>query len=118
MAGPVDVELDIFSGMPNPSWTLSDAEATELFDRVGTLSPASARPLAGTLGYRGFIVQLTYRGEPAVLRIQNGLVQLTSGEMVEHFDDPGRQLERYVLVSGESAVSPEILAMVARDLEE
>src|SRR5688572_2192114 len=52
------VELDIFSGRPNPSWVLSGKEEQELIDRVqadpSIMIPVTA-PVGG-LGYRGYIV--------------------------------------------------------------
>lgn len=53
----ITVELDIFSGNPNPVWTLTAQEEKELVARVMadpslTLAPKSA----GKLGYRGFII--------------------------------------------------------------
>jgi hypothetical protein len=52
------VELDIFSGRPNPSWILSDSEERELIDRVmadkSLMLPISAD--TGGLGYRGYII--------------------------------------------------------------
>lgn len=56
----VQIELDIFSGRPNPQWTLSKAETGELVDllrsgEVELLDPAAAEL---KLGYRGVIVTL------------------------------------------------------------
>jgi hypothetical protein len=52
------VELDIFSGRPNPTWFLSGKEEKELIDRVqadpSIMVPVTA-PVGG-LGYRGYIV--------------------------------------------------------------
>jgi hypothetical protein len=52
------VELDIFSGRPNPSWTLSGKDEQQLIDRVQA-DPSIMVPVtapAGGLGYRGYIV--------------------------------------------------------------
>lgn len=53
------VELDIFSGRPNPVWTLTGKEERDLIDRVtadrSLMAPLSAE--TGGLGYRGFIVR-------------------------------------------------------------
>ena len=38
-----EVELDIFSGMPNPSWTLTAAEAEGLVKRLDQLAPTPAK---------------------------------------------------------------------------
>lgn len=57
--GPADVvvELDAFSGLPNPTWTLSAAEAGELAARLRDLPRADATLPAPVLGYRGFRVR-------------------------------------------------------------
>jgi len=52
------VELDIFSGRPNPRWNLSKADSKELIERVLS-DPSLLLPLnaeTGGLGYRGFII--------------------------------------------------------------
>ncbi len=54
----LQVELDIFSGRPNPKWILSPKEEKELLDRV-TADPQVMLPTAATngrLGYRGYVV--------------------------------------------------------------
>ncbi len=51
----VMVELDVFSGLPNPTWTLSRREAEELGRRFTGLSEARGAALPDpVLGYRGF----------------------------------------------------------------
>jgi hypothetical protein len=59
----LEVELDIFSGMPNPSWTLSESQEKELYERVRSdpSQAASARTASQRLGlgYRGLIVRRT-----------------------------------------------------------
>lgn len=53
----ITVELDIFSGNPNPRWALSDREANDLLDRVmADRSLASPPQNVGGLGYRGFVI--------------------------------------------------------------
>jgi hypothetical protein len=53
----ITVELDIFSGNPNPEWTLTRKEESELIARV-LAEPSLTQPpkKAGRLGYRGFII--------------------------------------------------------------
>jgi hypothetical protein len=54
----LSVELDIYSGRPNPSWILSNKEERELIDRImadkSLMLPMSAD--TGGLGYRGYII--------------------------------------------------------------
>lgn len=55
----IAVSLDVFSGLPNPSWQLSDAEEKELNDRLASLTTTThQRPsgVVGGLGYRGFVI--------------------------------------------------------------
>ena len=57
----LEVELDIFSGMPNPKWLLSRAEERELVERlsedVEQISPVVTDDEQFSLGYRGLIVR-------------------------------------------------------------
>jgi len=57
----LEVELDIFSGMPNPRWTLSTREEKGLLDRVVAepqqLSPVHSEEESFGLGYRGLVVR-------------------------------------------------------------
>lgn len=55
---PILVELDAFSGRPNPRWALTEEQARGLLDLLLSL-PAAAPPASGSpagLGYRGFRV--------------------------------------------------------------
>jgi hypothetical protein len=57
----LEVELDIFSGMPNPTWILSEAQENTLLELLRS-EPAQISPLRTTmqrlgLGYRGVIVR-------------------------------------------------------------
>ncbi len=50
----MEVELDVFSGRPNPSWSLSPAEEEELLHRLSGLPPTDSVPNPPDLGFRGF----------------------------------------------------------------
>jgi hypothetical protein len=54
----INIELDVFSGRPNPSWVIEDKEAEELSKLLQNL-PISPKPIpVGELGYRGFVVTI------------------------------------------------------------
>ena len=53
----VKVTLDIFSGMPNPSWELSDKDTKELVKRFAGKAMPSIDAVEGTLGFRSFIIE-------------------------------------------------------------
>ena len=58
----LEIEIDVFSGMPNPTFQLSTREEQELVDRVlaqpRQLSPAEDTTQQFGLGYRGVIARL------------------------------------------------------------
>jgi hypothetical protein len=55
----ITIELDIFSGRPNPTWTLTNKEENELFSRVMADKDMAAPPRkVGHLGYRGFGIKV------------------------------------------------------------
>jgi hypothetical protein len=109
-----DVELDIFSGRPNPRWTLEPAEEAELverlLDRSVPITPMNVTD--GKLGYRGFLVRATgataatlaARGLPTAFRVRDGL-----GASI----DPSS--ERWLLFSGEATGLEAPIAKVAED---
>ena len=84
------VELDVFSGRPNPSWPLTPDESRELLARMDRLEPdgPEQRPV---LGYRGFIVYRTGRGRPQRwLNVGHGTVSVASNNRIRHFRDAGK----------------------------
>jgi hypothetical protein len=86
------VEIDIFSGRPNPRWELSETENSELTRLVDRLDPASGSPSPSPpgLGYRGFR-----------LRDTAGATWLAYGGFIQSPDaliaDPHRSVERFLL---------------------
>lgn len=57
----IEVELDIFSGRPNPKWVLSEEEEKELLNIILSdpteISPVYTSEVQFGLGYRGLIVR-------------------------------------------------------------
>jgi hypothetical protein len=57
----LQVELDIFSGMPNPVWRLSSRQEAMLYERLDAeprqMSPVRTAAETFGLGYRGLIVR-------------------------------------------------------------
>ncbi len=103
-----EVELDAFSGRPNPRWVLTPAEATEFFSLLGRLRPDSrdAR-VPDQLGYRGFVV----RADREEIRVFRETVFTRQGVVA----DPGRALERVLLDSARAHVSEAVLRAIERE---
>ena len=57
----LQVEIDVFSGMPNPTFELSEKEEKEFLDRIvaqaGEMSPVMDPSQNFGLGYRGMLVR-------------------------------------------------------------
>ncbi|KRA64709.1 hypothetical protein ASD79_19895 [Caulobacter sp. Root655] len=86
------VELDVFSGRPNPRWRLDERNHREFLKLQGRLSPASAASAAPdppALGYRGFVCA----DRSGTRRIYKGHVRAPHAV----FDDPSFSLERFLL---------------------
>jgi hypothetical protein len=115
MSPRVDVELDIFSGMPNPTWTLTNDEAESFVKQLSALPQTSAREVTGNLGYRGFIVSMTEGTDERVIRVQNGAVHVCKGKTTVYADDTGRKLERWLLDTGKAHLNDELFHLVERE---
>jgi hypothetical protein len=93
----MNVELEIYSGRPNPAWALTRDEVDELNMRLARLP---ARPSAalrdGPLGYRGLRIAALTVG--ASITIGAGLVERTGQDgSLQQFDDADRSLECWLL---------------------
>jgi len=72
---PLELELDVFSGRPNPRWVLPADERDSLINLISSLREAGGPMPAGGLGYRGFILRdgdreiLVYR---QLVRVRRG----------------------------------------------
>ena len=114
----VEVELDIFSGIPNPAWILSEADGDLFLKKLSMLPQASAKELHYNLGYRGFIVEVINETEESLVRIQNGTVQLSQNDNNVYYRDQNRHLERWLLNSGKPTLRSDLFKIVERDFPE
>ena len=110
-----EVELDIFSGMPNPTWSLTNAEADSFVKQLAALPRTSARELAGNLGYRGFVVHVTQEADTEVIRVQSGNVHISQRATNVYLYDEGRKLERWLLNTGRPHLKNEIFQIAERE---
>jgi len=85
------VELDAFSGRPNPSWTLSPEDAEELTKRLQGLRSVDQAPVEPGLGYRGFVLSSPERE----IRVYQGFVTVKEGGITKRYADVN-QIERWL----------------------
>lgn len=112
------VQADVFSGLPNPEWSLEAGETGEfrhLFSRLR----ANDRPgrLYDGLGYRGFVVFGTEWVLPGCdeLRVQAGQVVAHCGNGDRWYADPDRALERWLAASAEGRTGASVAGMLRRE---
>lgn len=87
------VVLDVYSGLRNPEWTLTEAEAGQLRARLRDLDEVSATVPQPVLGYRGFRV----RDADVEIQITSGLIIVWSAGSHRSYRD-SRGAEDYLLV--------------------
>jgi hypothetical protein len=115
MVARCEVELDIFSGMPNPTWVLTNAEAASFVEQLAALPRTSTRELSGNLGYRGFIVQCTQGANARLIRIQTGTVNASEGATNVYAYDRDRRLERWLLNTGKPHLKNELFQIAEQE---
>ncbi|MGV2389532.1 MAG UNVERIFIED_CONTAM: hypothetical protein LVR29_18605 [Microcystis novacekii LVE1205-3] len=113
----VQVELDIFSGRPNPHWTLNERDSQELLQRLQLFVPTNAGEPSGNLGYRGVILS---NPEGAIAGFEwivcsDGLVVGYKGDSSEKFIDANRNLERWLVQTGKTTSGPDILRSLRQE---
>lgn len=117
VAEMANIELDIFSGRPNPTWELSREQTRELREKLARLPKAQAGAMPDHLGYRGVIVTWPGTGGDETLRLYGGLaVQESEGGSTSRQDE-GRRLERWLVQSGASHLDPGLYENVIKELD-
>lgn len=86
------VELDAFSGRPNPRWQLPESDAAEFTRLIADLQPSlgAPPPRPPGLGYRGFRV---WGAAGEAYRVYGGVVQPPESVLA----DSERRVERFLL---------------------
>ena len=114
----VQAELDVFSGRPNPQWTLSAEDARRLLDELEKLPQAPAEPFDSLLGYRGILVRVSSAEGVTTYRLWNALVtKEASGQLSAHHDKD-RALEEWLLTTGRPYLEEGLYEMVMKEITE
>ncbi len=106
------VELDVFSGVPNPSWTLEPDAAAALRDALARMvAKASDAQAPEALGYRGFVVDPQGElGDWQEIRVWRHVVVATTPRGVEVLDDPDSRAESILIAAAH--LDDDIMALV------
>ena len=118
-----EVTLDVFSGRPNPTWTLTAAQTGELRALLDALPDATCKSLALNLGYRGFVVEL---GQSPLLsneyrlRVAGGQVRWgdpwTPDAAKPCASDVEGRVARFLLESGREQLDDGLYGLAAQDI--
>ena len=110
----------IFSGRPDPRWPLAQPQTERLLARLQELQalrePFTIAP--DGLGYRGLVV--TSENDASafdVVHVFDTKVMVRRGEVTEVLADPNRQLESWLLVTGEGHVDAETHELLKQQLQ-
>ncbi len=114
------VELDVYSGRPNPRWELTDQQAAELLKRLEAAQPVPGDSTSfDGLGYRGFVVKAEGGGMGGFeeIRVFQGKVVgiRKSGTVV--FQDPQHSVEAWLLESGRSHIEQATMEYVGKEID-
>lgn len=109
------VTLDVYSGRPNPEWSLSDAQARELQSMIAGLgAPLNTPPAENDrLGYRGLRVTTPQAAE---ITVGSGHVVVQEGASVARYRDSGQRIEKWLFNTGRNKVSPDLARTIDREI--
>ena len=115
----MQVEIDLFSGRPNPVWELTEAEVSELKARLDALPTGSPIAMPEVLGYRGLHVgplpgqqgaHAPPLSNPIIdVHVGGGVINATrrTGTAL-HLMDTGRSMECWLLTVAQGRVDESI----------
>lgn len=102
MDDQIDVEIDIFSGRPNPRFPVRGEEAKRLLDILdSSRRPMPTPPPEAGLGFRGFLVHVN-RSDPATYRVMGDVLE-NAGSV---FSDPDEEVQAYIVSIAPAALQP------------
>lgn len=112
------VEVDLYSGRPNPSWSLTPEEVVQLVQRVDALAPADAVEPPGRLGYRGLRFRLYAQGrEIASAESFDGHLRFQDPAGPRPLADPEGELERWLLGTGQGKIESQVYETLRNEAE-
>lgn len=119
----MQVELDVFSGRPNPVWELSVQESREFIHRFQALPPQenvdiNNVSIAEGLGYRGMIITRLEHplAEYNEVFVSNGIVVANYNDRSKQWIDKNREFEKWLLQTGRESLDEALYEQVVQQL--
>lgn len=114
------VTLDMYSGLPNPSWEISDAEAKKLNGLMAKRrmqSTATSPSTAGRLGYRGLLISSPGVGMiPKSMRAFDGILEVPSLD-IPNFVDHDSDVETFLLETAGTMLKEEERNYIQQEIQ-
>lgn len=113
----VTVTLGIYSGRPDPAWTLTDVQVAALVGQLDSLPVATGTAPQDGLGYHGFTILVQRAGQPDQgLMAYRGAVSGPGDAPGTYRADAPRAIESALLDTGRPRLAAAEVAMVEADL--
>ena len=115
-----NVELDVYSGQPNPRWKLDDKICQDVLEEISHLTTESTKiPRPDPLGYRGLsvIMDIAPSGKHEEFHRVARYVFLRHERMESVCIDDNRRIEQKLLASGMRSSDKELRALVSQNIQ-
>lgn len=120
----MNIEVKIFSGLPNPTWRLSEQESLEFIGMLKKINKSNVEELPeqlprGDLGYQGFLV-MREQHDPGRFRevwVKGNFVLLQKDIRKGVYLDVNRRLERWLLASGKTRIDTDLWEHIKSEME-
>lgn len=117
---PIIVTLDMYSGRPNPSWEVSDADAKKLRKMLGKkrkITNVSSPGSSGLLGYRGLLIASAEDvALPKTMRAFDGILEVASLDTPNYVDHDS-EVEEFLLGTAGSILSDDERKFVGQEIQ-
>lgn len=116
----MQVELDVFSGRPNPQWALTSQEVDQFIKLLQALPQHQGEASTPEgLGYRGLIV--TQPGETidgySQISIANSIVTVEHNGELEQLADKDRALEQWLFQTGKDELDATLYQQIGAQIK-
>lgn len=114
------VEADVFSGVPNPYWDLTESEIHRLVEMLQTLPKKKTQVLETVgLGYRGFYVSEAEAMDRPFnkLHVYRGTIEVTYADTVIQLVDKDRKIEYRLLGTGKQHLNGDLFDKISSLME-
>ena len=115
------VELDVFSGRPNPEWEMSDEEYRSFHEMLAICPSLAQTNMFDGLGYRGFIVHTNQPSEPSMplmVTVYSGVIKVSNDQTTSYCQDGDNKMEKWLLEQSRQFVEKDLQEIVEASLDQ